>query len=72
MANISASFINQLSQFGTTYFDLIIKDEEGIIPDKRTTIKFKHPEELVTEETLQQAAQNQIDLYIQEWNEANS
>ena len=70
--NFTVQWINRLDQFGATDFDLIIVNDEGIIPSQRIPKNYQTSDyDLIDEDYLSARATEEIERIINEWEQIN-
>lgn len=60
-------WINRLDQFDSVSIDLVVTDDDGIIPTQRIGKNYAFPSEYVDEVFLAEEAANEVDRIVTEW-----
>lgn len=73
MNNFTCKWINRLDQFGTTNITLLVKHNEGLIPDVRIEKKYrcKGNYESLDDVFFASESLKELDIIINEWNIIN-
>lgn len=66
----TCTWMNRLDQFASTDFDLLVVNDDGVIPDCR--VSKNYPTSIVTAAFLEDEANNEVARIIDQWNEENA
>lgn len=72
MNEFEVSWLNRLDQFDSVSIDVVIKNTNGPIPEKRISKNYQLPYDSVTDLFLESESLIEIQRMVDGWNEENT